>query len=190
MKKETAIFREGYAIRDQFATHFLTFTICGWIDLFSRQVYRDIVLNAFRFNQKNDQLVLYAYVIMSNHIHLIARANEKQKKTLSDIVRDFKKFTHNKMLPVIESETESRRQWMVHQFNYYGSINPNNQSKQIWTNDNNPEECFTKDFITTKVNYIHENPVRAGIVSKPEDYVYSSAANYAGMKGIIEVELL
>ncbi|MBS1920418.1 MAG: hypothetical protein JST17_09205 [Bacteroidetes bacterium] len=73
-------FREGYVIRNQFATHFLTFTICGWIDLFARKVYRDIVLDGFRFAQNQGQLILNAYVIMSNHLHLIGRANEKQKK--------------------------------------------------------------------------------------------------------------
>ena len=102
-------FREGYAIRDQYAPHFLTFTVCGWIDLFSRKVYRDIVLDAFRFAQSRNQLILYGYVIMSNHIHLIAKADENQKKTLSDIVRDFKKFTHREMMLVIESDIESRR---------------------------------------------------------------------------------
>lgn len=88
-------FREGYAIRDPFGTYFLTFTICGWIDLFTRKVYKDIVIDAFKFTQEQSQLILHAYVIMSNHIHLIAKANDKQKKTLSDIIRDFKKFTHH-----------------------------------------------------------------------------------------------
>lgn len=185
-----ADFREGYAIRDQFVRYFLTFTVCGWIDLFTRQVYRDIVLDAFRFAQNKSQLILHAYVIMSNHIHLIARANDKQRKTLSDIVRDFKKFTHHQMMPVIESNAESRSQWMVHQFSYYGRINPNNENKQIWTNDNHPEECYTWDFTWSKLKYIHENPVRAGIVKNPEDYVYSSASNYAGKGGVIDVELL
>lgn len=185
-----AAFREGYVIRDQFATHFLTFTVCGWIDLFTRKVYRDIVMDSFRFAQKNGQLILNAYVIMSNHIHLIARANDKQKKTLSDIIRDFKKFTHNQMMPIIESDAESRRQWMVHQFNYYGRINPNNEQKQIWVNDSHPEECYSKEFTDCKLNYIHQNPVRAGWVNNPEDYVYSSASNYMGKGGIIDVELL
>jgi REP element-mobilizing transposase RayT len=185
-----ANFREGYAIRDQFATHFLTFTVCGWIDLFTRKVYKDIIMDSFRFAQKNGQLILNAYVIMSNHIHLIARANDKQNKTLSDIVRDFKKFTHHEMMPVIESDAESRRQWMVHQFNYYGKINPNNEQKQIWENDSHPEECYSHEFTKTKLNYIHDNPVRAGIVVKPEDYIYSSGSNYLLGKGIIDVEYL
>jgi len=185
-----ASFREGYAIRDQFAAHYLTFTVCGWIDLFTRKIYRDIVMDSFRFAQKNGQLILNAYVIMSNHIHLIARADDKQKKTLSDIVRDFKKYTHHEMWPIIESDVESRGQWMLHQFNYYGKINPNNEQKQIWVNDSHPEECYSDEFTKTKLNYIHENPVRAGIVSKAEDYIYSSASNYIGRRGIIDVELL
>ncbi|MEI9912825.1 MAG: transposase [Bacteroidota bacterium] len=102
-------FRGGYVIRDQYATHFLTFTVCGWIDLFTRKIYRDIILDSFRYAQSEGQLILNAYVIMSNHIHLIGRANEKQKKTLSDIVRDFKKYTHKLMAPVIESNQESRK---------------------------------------------------------------------------------
>ena len=183
-------FREGYVIRDQFATHFLTFTVAGWIDLFTRKEYRDIVMEAFRYAQENGQLILNAYVIMSNHIHLIARANDKQKKTLSDIVRDFKKITHKKMIPLIESDLESRRQWMVHQFEYYGRVNPNNEKRQIWTNDNHPEECFTEEFTRIKLNYIHQNPVRAGLVRNAEDYIYSSASNYILGKGIIDIVLL
>ncbi len=184
------IFKEGYAIRDQFGTHFLTFTISGWIDLFTRKVYRDIVIDALKFAQKNEQLILNAYVIMSNHIHLIGRANEKQCKTLSDIIRDFKKYTHRQMMPVIESNVESRREWMLHQFNYYGRINPNNENRQIWTNDNHPEYCYSEDFTFVKLNYTHQNPVRTGIVNNVEDYVYSSASNYAGKDGIIDVVLL
>jgi hypothetical protein len=61
---------------------------------------------------------------------------------------------------------------------------------QIWTNDNHPEECYSREFTDTKLNYIHENPVRAGIVKNAKDYIYSSASNYAGMGGIIEVELI
>jgi putative transposase len=183
-------YKEGYTIKDQFATHFLTFTICGWIDLFTRKEYKDILINSFKYAQSQNQLILYAYVIMSNHVHLIARANENQKKTLSDIIRDLKKFTHHQIIPIVESDQESRRQWMIHQFNYYGKMNPKNEMKQIWKNDNHPEECFSKSFTETKLNYIHENPVRARIVKKPEDYIYSSASNYAGKGGIIDVEIL
>lgn len=185
-----SLFREGYTIKDQFATHFLTFTICAWIDLFKRKIYKDIVIDAFRYAQEKDQLILNAFVIMSNHIHLIGRANEKQEKTLSDIIRDFKKFTHRQMIDVVQSNQESRRDWMIHQFNYYGSRKEGQEGRQIWTNDNHPEECFSHAFIQSKLNYTHQNPVRAGIVKYAEDYIYSSASNYAGKGGILKIELI
>jgi len=126
---------------------------------------------------------------MSNHIHLIARAS-MEKYTLSDIVRDFKKHTHHTMMPIIQSEIESRRLWMLHQFKYYGTRNSKNEDYQIWTNNNHPEECCDADFTDVKLNYIHQNPVRAGIVELPEHYTYSSAVNYEGGKGVIDIELI
>lgn len=185
----SSFFKGGYAIREQYETHFLTFTVCGWIDLFTRKVYKDILIDSFKFCQKEKGLILNAYVIMSNHVHLIARA-QKTEFTLSDIIRDFKKHTHHTMMPIIESEQESRRLWMLHQFKYYGNRNSKNENYQIWTNSNHPEHCYSNEFTTIKLNYTHQNPVRAGIVNVPEDYVYSSAANYAGKAGIIEINLL
>ena len=136
---DSIYFRPGYTIRDQNATHFLTFTVCGWIDLFTRRVYKDILVDSFRYCQKEKGLILNAFVIMSNHLHLIARA--KQGCILSDIIRDFKKFTHRQMIKIIESDIESRRLWMLHQFTYYASRHSKNENYQIWTNDNHPEEC-------------------------------------------------
>lgn len=109
---------------------------------------------------------------------------------MSDIIRDFKKYSHKLMASIIESGEESRNQWMAHQFAYNGRINPNNKDWQIWSNDNHPEECFSDKFTKSKLNYIHENPVRAGIVAKPEDYLYSSASNYFLGKGLLDIELL
>ena len=80
-------FAEGYKIRDQSATHFMTFSIMGWIDIFSRSRYRDIVLESFEFCRVHKGLNIGAYVIMSNHIHVIWTATNNN---LSDIIRDFK----------------------------------------------------------------------------------------------------
>ena len=189
MHMKNTMFRSGYTIRDQYATHFLTFTVCGWIDLLTRKAYKDILIDSFKFCQQKKGLVLNAFVIMSNHVHLIARATMKEY-TLSDIVRDFKKHTHHTMMPIIESEQESRRLWMLHQFKYYGNRNSKNEDYQIWTNSNHTEECFSREFTDIKINYIHQNPVRAGIVELPEHYIYSSAANYKGDSRIIDIEVL
>lgn len=88
-------FREGYTIRNQNATHFLTFTICGWIDLFTRKIYKDIVVESFTYCREHKELILNAFVVMSNHIHRIARA--KEGFALSDLIRDFKAHTHKQI---------------------------------------------------------------------------------------------
>lgn len=181
-------FRDGYVIRNQHSTHFLTFTICGWIDLFTRKAYKDILLSSFDYCRKHKGLQLHGYVIMSNHVHLLA--STKEPFLLSDFIRDCKAFTHREMRKFLESEQESRRHWMIHQFKYYGGRNSNNETYQIWIQDNHPEEILSPEMFYTKLNYIHENPVRAGYVTEAKHYTYSSASNYSSGAGIIEVDFL
>jgi REP element-mobilizing transposase RayT len=182
------MFKEGYVIRNQNAAHFLTFTVCGWIDIFTRKEYKDILIDSFTYCQSKKGLVLNAYVIMSNHLHLIARAKEDVK--LSDIIRDFKAHTHRQMIKIIESDKESRRLWMLHQLKYYASRHSRNEKNQIWVHNNHPEELLSTEMGLIKLNYIHENPVRAGYVLQPEHYIYSSASNYICNKGIIDIDFL
>lgn len=181
-------FREGYVIKDQNAAHFLTFTVCGWIDLFTRQAYKDILIESFKFCQDKKGLILNAFVIMPNHVHLIARA--KEGFFLSDIIRDFKKFTHHQMIKIIQSNVESRRLWMLHQFAYYATKHGRNENYQIWIHDSHPEALYLSPMTMTKLWYIHNNPVRAGWVLEPQHYLYSSASNYAGLGGLLEIDLL
>ena len=183
----TYIFTGGYKIRNQGATYFLTFTVEGWIDLFSRKVYRDIILDSFMFCRKNKGLQIHAFVIMSNHIHVIWTA---KNNNLSDIIRDFKTHTSNTFIKVMEDVLESRRGWLLHMFKYYARGTNANKVFKIWTNDNHPEEIFTQDFFYQKLKYIHENPVRAGLVKKETDYIYSSASNYSSFESIIPIDFL
>jgi len=180
-------FAEGYKIRDQSATHFLTFTIMGWIDIFSRQRYRDIILESFDFCQAKKNLRIGAYVIMTNHIHTIWTA---PNNNLSDIVRDFKTFTSKAITANIEAEQESRRDWLLYMFRYYANRTNANENFKVWTGNNHPEEIHGEAFLRTKLNYIHQNPVRAGLVEEPSHYLYSSAANYEKGKGLMEIDFL
>ena len=172
---------EGYV-------YFLTITIVDWVDVFTRPVYKNIIINSLQYCQKEKGLQIYAWVLMTNHLHLLASA--KEGYNLSDILRDFKKFTSKKIVDTICNETESRKQWMLYRFNYHGFWHPKTQQFKFWQDGNEAKEIYTNDFLLQKLHYIHDNPVRAHIVEYPEEYLYSSARDYIGKKGLIEVILI
>ena len=132
-------------------------------------------------------MILYGYVVMSNHIHMIIQSNDGK---LSDLLRDFKKFTAKTILGKIQNEPESRREWMLERFKLATESHSRNKNYQIWQYGNHAEEIFTEHFLWSKLDYIHMNPVRSGIVKKIDDYIYSSTSNYVNGTGIVEVELL
>ncbi|MFN3851084.1 MAG: REP-associated tyrosine transposase [Spirosomataceae bacterium] len=177
---------EGYNITDQFLPHFMTFTVVDWVDVFTRKSYRDLVLQSFEFCRKSKGMVLFGYVIMSNHIHVIMQSKNGK---LSDLVRDFKKFTASNILKMIQNEPESRKDWMLKRFEFAAKSHGRNDIFQFWKYGSHPECIFTQKFLWSKLDYIHQNPLRAGWVEKPEDYLYSSARNYANKNGLIEVDL-
>jgi len=172
--------RDGYIITDQYAIYFLTFTIVGWVDIFTRKECKDIIVDSLKYCNKNKGLSIHAYVIMSNHIHLIVSAREGSGG-LSGIIRDFKKHTSKQLLSwVKESNQESRKGWMELVFRYHAKYNKNNSKYQVWQQNSKPMICMHPKFTMQKLLYIHMNPVRAGIVDEAENYAYSSAVNYAG----------
>jgi len=174
----------GYKIVDQEALHYVTFQIVNWVDLFTRKVYRDIVIDSLKFCQANKGLEIYAFVIMSNHIHILLRSSTGK---LSDTIREFKSYTAKQILLAIEMELESRRDWMLNLFEFAAKQHKRNEKYQVWTHENHAELIYSDNFIFQKLNYIHENPVRAGIVEKAEDYLYSSARDFAGIGCLLEI---
>lgn len=174
----------GYQIENQSAPYYLTFQIVYWIDLFSRKSYRDIVIESLKYCQKEKGLEIFAWVIMSNHIHLIARSASGD---LSGTVRDFKKYTSKKIIEEIEKSAESRKEWMMRLFAHSAKRQNKNGDYQVWTHENHAIELFSTTFIQQKVEYVHNNPVRAGIVDRVEEYKYSSAGVYADKEGLLEI---
>jgi len=178
----------GYKIRNQYAIHFLTFTVVSWVDIFTRKECRDILIDAFKYCIDQKGMLLYAFEIMSNHIHVIMAANENTRG-LSALVGDFKKFTSKQLVAwVSNNPIESRQNWMLNIFQNYGQKNKRNEEFQVWIQSNHPEEITSVEFFCQKINYIHANPVKAGIVRTSVDYIYSSAGSYAGMDdNVLEV---
>ena len=176
---------DGYKIYDQSKAHFITATVVDWVDVFSRKIYRDIVIDSLEYCIKNKGMILYGYVIMTNHVHLVLQSNDAK---LSDLIRDFKKFTARNILLAIEnSEIESRKDWMLKRFEFACRSNSRNEKYQFWQYGSHPEEIYTEKFLWTKLNYIHENPVRAGFVELAEHYLFSSASNYINNTGLLEI---
>lgn len=175
---------KGYIIRDQQAPHFLTFQVMNWIDIFTRPRYKDIVVESLNYCVQHKGLNIYGWVIMSNHIHLIVNHDSD----LSSVVRDFKKFTSKAIIASIKEMPESRRDWMLFQFNLRGRMNARNDGYQFWTQENHAVQLLNTEMIDTTLNYIHENPVRAGIVLESIHYKYSSAMDYADGKGLVEIK--
>lgn len=168
--------------------YFLTMTVVDWVDVFTRPIYKHILVDALKYCQQNKGLRLFAWCLMSNHLHLIAAAEEG--RNLSDILRDFKQFTSRKIVATIQEEPESRRQWMLHRFEFNAIINPKVRHYKLWQDGNEAKEILSNDFLEQKLAYIHDNPVRAEWVNEPEHYRCSSASNYAGNGGLLQVELL
>ena len=177
----------GYKIANQEGVYYLTLQVVDWVDIFTRKVYRDIVIDSLNYCQKNKGLIIFAFVIMSNHIHLLVRSDNGN---LSDVIRELKSFTAKKMLETIESINESRRDWMLNIFEFAAKRHKRNEKYQLWTHENHAEEIFSNKFIDQKIDYIHQNPVRAGIVQHAEEYMYSSARAYADMECAVKVTIV
>jgi len=125
---------------------------------------------------------------MSNHLHLIVSVEKQEGITLSTVIRDFKKYTARTIIQSIKTEPESRRAWLIPQFQFYAKKHGLKlQTHQFWHHDNHPIELWSPRIIQQKLNYIHRNPVKAGWVAKPEHYLYCSASNYLTGNGLIDV---
>lgn len=179
---------DKYRIYEQDKAYFITMTVVGWVDVFTRLGQRRAIIDSLKYCQQNKGLIVYAYCIMPNHIHAIVQADDGFN--LSDILRDFKKFTSKKIIELISSEPESRREWMLREFEKACERLKRDQQYKVWQDGNHAEVLFSNKFLRQKLDYIHNNPVKDMIVDEPCHYWFSSARNYAGLDYLMEVELL
>ena len=132
-----------------------------------------------KYCQEHKGLEIFAWCIMSNHVHLVIRA--KESFNLRDILRDYKKYTSKAVINAIKTNIqESRKDWLLKQFESVDGY-------RFWRSDNKPIELWSNAVIDQKIDYIHQNPVKEGLVFKAEDYMYSSAIDYAGENGMLEI---
>lgn len=173
-----------YAIRSN-KLHFLTHTVVDWIDVFTRRELALIIVDSLNYCIDNKGLEVYVWCLMPSHLHMIATTADGAKDDLSGVMRDFKKFTSKEVVKAISEIEESRKEWLVKHF----ETGPD--SHQVWQEGMHPVELFTKRFTDQKMDYIHNNPVAAGIVYEPQHYVLSSAADYfENRKGLVKISYI
>lgn len=177
-----------YKFHNQEGLYFVSFATVYWIDVFIRETYCSLLADALNYYIKEGRMDLCCWCIMPSHLHLIFRDRERHPELLSG---GFKSYTSKRLQKeIVLNPSESRKKWMTRMFQRAASKNSNVKNGMLWQHHNKPIELWSEAVIRQKVNYIHRNPVAAGFVTEPEYWKYSSAFDYAGGKGLVEVNLL
>lgn len=109
-----------------------------------------------------------------------------QKTILQSVSIQKSLFTATKVLDLLQNTPESRKEWILEQLHKSTFSHSRNKNYQVWQSGNHAKEIYSEKFLWSKLDYIHLNPVRAGIVARASDYLYSSASNYVQGKGVLE----
>ena len=169
--------------------YFVTTTVVDWVDIFTRPKYKHIIVDSLAYCLREKGLKVYAWVLMTNHLHMIVSTAEGH--CVADIMRDFKKFTSRQVAEALENDLqESRREWILDRMRFAAANDKKITNYRLWQDGYHAELLYTEEFFQQKIDYIHQNPVKMEIVSHPEDYLYSSAKDYAGNKGLLQVTMV
>ena len=178
----------AYRIHYPYNTYFLTFQVVGWADIFSREIYREIIVDCMQHCIDNKGLNIHAFVIMTNHVHVIWQSDEEK---LYNIVRDFKRVSARKILDKVKnSGKESRKEWLLMIFRYHARKNKRSGKYQLWTHENRAIHLRSTKRKRLCLKYIHMNPVRAGWVLNPAEFKYSSYSAYCNEDCLLPIEIL
>jgi len=174
----------NYKFNNPSAAYFISFATVYWIEIFTRQIYFNAIVESINYSRKNKGMELYAYCIMPSHIHFIFRS---AKGDPAGLMRDFKSFTSKNIISLIKNNSkESRKDWLLWMFERAGKKKGNKY--QFWQHHNHPIELWSSKVIKQKIDYIHRNPVETGFVTESEDWKYSSARNFADDHTVLEID--
>ncbi len=171
--------RSRYKIHDNAYPHFFTCTTVEWLPVFTRPESVQILLDAWSFLQREDRLTLFAFVVLENHIHFIAAS-----KDLSKEIGDFKSYTARRLIDLLET---ANAKTILNQLAFRKARHKHDGEYQFWQEGSHPQQISNAEIMRQKIEYIHYNPVQRGYVDDPTHWRYSSARNYAGLPGLIDV---
>jgi putative transposase len=171
--------RTRYKVYDCSYPHFFTATIVDWLPVFTRRESAQIVLDSWNFLQTEGRIKLFAYVILENHVHFIASSDR-----LSEEIGDFKSYSARRLIELLQSANAKR---ILDQLAFRKARHKTDRAFQLWQEGSHPQEISSDEMMWQKIEYIHNNPVKRGYVDDPTHWRYSSARNYAGISGLIDV---
>jgi REP element-mobilizing transposase RayT len=171
--------RTRYRFAEDRQPHFLTSSIVAWLPVFSRPETVQIVLDSWRFLQEQQRLILYGFVILENHLHWIASADDLAKE-----VGDFKSYTARRIIDYLQ---ERRASVLLQELEFYKARHKHDRRFQLWQEGSHPQAIHDDNMMLQKLEYMHNNPVKRGYVDEPQHWRYSSARNYAGQPGLLSV---
>ena len=171
--------RSRYKFAEDDHIHFLTCSVVDWLPLFEDETSIQILINSLRYLQKENRINIYAYVIMPDHVHLIASS-----VNLSKHIGDFKSFTARTIIDLL---TKRQTKNVLARLKHCKLKHKRKSAYQLWQEGSHPEVILGSKMMRQKINYIHFNPVVAGFVDDPLVWKYSSARNYEGLVGLLEV---
>lgn len=167
---------EKYKVFDSKTPHFITITVTGWISVFTKSNYTEILDKSLDYCINNKGLIILAYVYMTNHIHLIVKSETNE---LQNIIRDFKSFTSKQIIEEINQSNESRKIWMLNKFSYEAERTKRTSKYKFWQDGFHPIMLDKTKILEQKLKYIHQNPVIACFVGEAEHWKNSSALAYS-----------
>ena len=159
--------RSRYRIHEADRSHFITATIVQWLPVFTSAACCDILLQALEFARAHKGLRIYGWVILDTHFHAIVAGPE-----LAQTIGDLKKFTAREILAELPREG---RDWLMNQLAYYRARHKSDSQHQVWQEGVHPQSIATDEMMLQKLEYLHNNPVKRGLVALPEHWRYSSA---------------
>jgi REP element-mobilizing transposase RayT len=171
--------RTRYRIFEEQYPYFLTDTVVAWLPIFAHPPLATIVLDSWRFLQQERGISIFGYVIMENHLHWIAAGLD-----LALNVGRFKSFTARRIIDELESRGFKT---LLRELHYFKLRHKSDQKYQLWQEGSHPQQIKDEAMMLQKLEYMHNNPVRRGYVEEAAHWRYSSARNYAGGDGLIEV---
>jgi len=171
--------RTRYKIFEADYPYFMTCTINGWLPIFTRPEAAQIIFDSWRYLEEERDFRLFAYVILEDHLHLIASAPE-----LSDVIKRFKSFTARQIVDLLRKHGAET---LLRQLRALKLRHKTESQFQVWQEGSKPKQIQNDEMMWQKIEYIHMNPVGREYVDDPLEWPWSSARNYAGQEGIIPV---